>query len=689
MSRIIRQFRSFAGRLAMRTCGSFTALGFLFLCQLFLNPLHVSAQLPPLIPRKVLFGNPARMMPQISPDGTRLSYMAEGDKGVLHVFVQTIGRDDARQVTHNLQREVALYHWAADSQHILYEQDSAGDENYHIFSLDLKSGQIRDLTPFIGVKAQNLITSPRCPDEILVGLNLRKPQTFDMYRINLKTGAVILDTTNPGDVLSWTVDPDFEIRAATAFDPVSLKTIVRIRDTKESSWRPLVDFPFEESRIPGQVEGGTLIAGFSPSGRTLYVVSGKNSDQTRLAEIDTSSGEQLRILAQQDCCDVANDQFDLFLIDMHPLIMFNTVRHIPEAVAFEYGKFSWQFVDPEVKHDFEIVENNAEGFFRLVSRDDADSKWLFAQIVDDGPQEFWLYDRVKKTKTFLFSDFPELANYKLAKQIPVEIKSRDGLTLVSYLTVPVGLERKNLPMVVYPHGGPWARDDWGYEPTAQFLANRGYAALQVNYRGSTGFGSAFLNASNHEWGLKTQDDITDAVLWAIKEGIADPRRIAILGGSGGGYAALRGVTTTPDLYVCAVDIVGPSDLKTLLGSMSTWRHASKAGWIRRVGDVEHDETLNRRLSPLYDADKVKVPVLIEQGANDPRVSEKNSAMMVAALRARNIPVTYVVYPDEGHGFNRPENSIDSIARIDVFLEKYLGGRAEPFDKVIGSSAELR
>jgi dipeptidyl aminopeptidase/acylaminoacyl peptidase len=677
----------------VRSPGALAALACFSVCLAQLSPLCVSAQLPPLIPSKIFLGNPARTMPQLSPDGTRLSYMAEGENGILHIFVQTLGKDDARQATHDLRREVRFYLWAADSQHILYEQDAAGDENYHIFSLALKSGQIRDLTPFVGVKAQNLTTSPDHPNEILVGMNLQNRQTFDMYRINLNTGAVMLDTTNPGDVLSWTVDPNFQIRAATAFDPVSVKTIVRVRDTRESSWRPVIETSFEESRINGQSDGGTIIAGFSPTGRTLYVVSGKDSDKTRLVEIDADSGKQLRVLAQQDCCDVADDNLPPWLnIDFHSLILFDHVRHVPEAVAFEYDKFSWQFIDTEAKKDFETIQNNEDGFFRVVSRDDANSKWLVAKIVNDGPQSFWLYDRVRKTKTFLFSDLPELANYKLAKEVPLEIKSRDGLTLVCYLTTPTGLKPKDLPLVVYPHGGPWDRDHWGYwvsDPMAQFLANRGYAVLQVNYRGSTGFGSAFLNASTHEWGLKTQDDISDAVLWMVNKGIADPHRVAIVGASGGGYAALRGVTTTPDLYACAVDIFGPSDLKTLFGSMSTWWHASKARWIQRVGDVERDEALNRRLSPLYDADKVKVPVLIEQGANDPRVSEKNSAMMVAALRARNIPVTYVVYPDEGHGFYRPENNVDSVGRIEVFLQKCLGGRAELIEKLPGSSVEVR
>lgn len=673
----------------VRTPNALAALACFSACLAQLSPLYVSAQLPPLIPRKIFFGNPARTMPQISPDGTRLSYLAEGDRKVLQVFVQTIGKDDAKQITHDLQREVKYYQWAGDSQRILYEQDSAGDENYHIFSLALKSGQVRDLTPFLGVKAQNLLVSRRHPDELLVGMNLRDPRAIDMYRIDLNTGAVVEDTTNPGDVLSWTVDPNFEIRAATAFDPKTLETVVRIRDRRDAGWRALAKFSFEESRMPGQVDGGTVIAGFSPGGRSLYVVSGQGSDKTRLVELDAESGKQLRVLAQQNCCDVADDELDPFDVDFHSIIQFNLLRNVPEGVAFEDAKFSWEWIDADVKRDFEQIQKDEEGFFRLMSRDDADSKWLLAQLVDDGPQKFWLYDRLKKTKIFLFSAIPELAGYKLAKQAPIEIKARDGLRLMCYLTLPVGVDPRNLPLVVYPHGGPWDRDDWGYEPMVQFLANRGYAVLQVNYRGSTGFGGGFLNASNHEWGLKTQDDITDAVEWTIKRGIADSHRIASLGYSGGGYATLRGVTTTPELYACAVDIFGPSDLNVLFTSINAWHPASIARWVRRVGDVQRDEALNRRLSPLYDAAKVRVPLLVEQGGNDPRVSTDSSTAMVEALRARHIPVTYVVYPDEGHWFYRPENSIDSAGRIEGFLQKCLGGRAEFFEKLAGSSVEVR
>jgi len=646
---------------------------------------------PPLIPRKVLFGNPAKEFPQISPDGTRLAYLAEGDNGTLQLFVETLGGSDAKQVTLDQRRQVEAYQWAADGIHVLFQQDQNGDEIFHVFSVDLKTSQVRDLTPFVGVTTNNVLTSPDHPDEILVNLNLRSRQAFDVYRINLKSGAVVLDTENPGSVLSWTPDADFVVRAATVFEPQTGETQVWIRDTDRSPWRTLMRFSFEQSRIPGQINGGSVIAGFSPTGKTLYVVSGLHGDKTRLVEVDLKSGAEVRTLVEDTCCDVMDDQTYSTLTDWHSLLMVNPVSHQAEGAAFEYTKYKWRFADDRVGSDFDVLQKDLGGFVRVVSRDYNDTKWIVAQIVDDAPQKFWLYERRTKSKRFLFSDFPQLENYKLAKEEPITVTSRDGLTLVDYLTIPLGMDRKNLPLVVFPHGGPWYRDDWGVSDVpggTQFLANRGYAVLRVNYRGSTGFGSAFLNASTHEWGLKMQDDITDSVRWAIREGIADPRKIAIMGFSGGGYAALRGLTTTPDLYACGVDVYGPADVKTLFASMNTWWHASKARWVRRVGDVEHNDDWNRRISPLYDADKIRVPVLVAQGANDARVNIKQSDMMVGAIRKNHVSVTYVVYPDEGHGFYRPENNLDFFGRAEGFLQKCLGGRAEPFSSIPGSSAQL-
>jgi dipeptidyl aminopeptidase/acylaminoacyl peptidase len=354
------------------------------------------------------------------------------------------------------------------------------------------------------------------------------------------------------------------------------------------------------------------------------------------------------------------------------------------------GSGEWRVLDPAVSADFDMLQKAHPGsFFAVISRDHADSKWVVAENRSDGPLRFYLYDRVSKQAEFLFTPRPEFDEYKLTESKPVVIPARDGLKLVGYLTLPTGVEPRNLPLLLNPHGGPWARDDWGFDPFTQWLANRGYAVLQVNFRGSTGFGKTFLNAGNHQFGLGMEDDMIDGVKWAIKEGIADPKRVAVMGASAGGYATLRGVSRYPELFRCGVDLVGPSDLKILFSSMPAGWGAVKTRWVRRMGDVEHDEALNRELSPLYHADQIRVPMLIGQGANDPRVNIKNSDVIVEALRKKNIPVTYIVYPDEGHGFARPENNLDFFGRVEDFLAKYLNGHAEPWVKISGSTAEVR
>ena len=641
----------------------------------------------PLIPREVVFGNPVKTAPTLSPDGRRLAYLAPDDKGVQNVWVQTLGKDDAAPVTRESHRTVNLYRWAEDGAHILYLQDSDGDENWHVYSVDLSNREGRDLTPFSGVKAQNLVTSAERPDEILVGLNRRERRVYDMYRIRLSTGAVALDTQNPGDVLSFSVDRDFAIRAATAFDLKSGATILRVRDRADAPWRDLVTWPFEDSTMYGQVNGGTVVAGFAPDGRSLYVVSALHSDTARLVRIDARTGAELEVVAEHPRSDVAEDLTSF--PDFRPLVLTNPKTGAVEAVGFEYLEYEWKFLDAGVRADFAVLSKEHRGLLLPISRTRADDLWIVDRIADDAPQTFLLYDRRARSARVLFVDQPALADYRLARRKPVRIRARDGLDLVGYLTLPPDGPGKNLPLVVIPHGGPWARDDWGFDPWTQFLANRGYSVLQVNFRGSTGFGKKFLNAGNHQFGVGMQDDIHDGVRWAIREGIADPKRIGIIGASGGGYAALRGITTEPELFACAVDLVGPTDLKILFESMPAYWGAVKTRWVRRMGDVEHDPELNRRLSPLYHVDRIRVPVLIGQGANDPRVNIKNSDLVVDALRKRGLTVTYVVYPDEGHGFARPENNLDFFGRAEEFLAKYLGGRAEPWKKVEGSTAELR
>jgi dipeptidyl aminopeptidase/acylaminoacyl peptidase len=620
----------------------------------------------------------------LSPDGARLAYLAPDEKGVLQVWVGGSDGAGARPVTRDPHRGVQLYEWAQDSRHLLYEQDSDGDENFHLYSADLSGGPVRDLTPFQGVKAQNLCTSPRKPGEALVGLNLRKRDLFDMYRIDLETGALRLDTENPGDVISWTKDIDLVIRGATVFDPKTLETVVRVRDSAGAPWRDLVRMPFESSTMFGQYNGGSVIAGFEPDGRSLDVVSALHSPTQRLERIDARTGETLAVLAEDPRSDVAEDLFDVV-----PLVLREPSTGRLQAVAFEYGMREWKFFDDAVRTDFEALGRAHRGFLGVVSRDTADRHWVVVQLVDDGPLTFFLWDRGGRKETPLFQDQPALSKYALAAQKFVTFRARDGVVLPAYLTLPPGIPARKLPLVLFPHGGPWARDHWGFDPIVQWLANRGYAVLQVEFRGSTGFGREFLNLGNHEFGLKMEDDSIDGARWAVAEGIADPKRLGIMGASAGGYATLRAITEHPDMFVAAVDLVGPTDVSLLFSTMPAGWGAVKNRWIRRIGDVEHDPELNRRLSPLFHVEKIRTPLLIGQGANDPRVNIENSNRMVAALRAKKLSVDYVVYPDEGHGFQRPENNLDFFGRAEEFLAKHLGGRAEPWKKIEGSTAEVR
>jgi dipeptidyl aminopeptidase/acylaminoacyl peptidase len=632
------------------------------------SPQAARAEQPELIPLDVLFGNPSHSRARVSPDGTMLSCIAPSEAGVLNVWVRTIGQDDDTMVTNDTHRGIRIQFWAENSRHLIYLQDSGGDENWHVYASDLQTKVVRDLTPFQGIRATNVITDRNHPDEILVGLNLRDRRMFDMYRIDLVTGAVVLDTENPGDVLGWLTDPDFQIGGAMAQSNADGSQTLRVRDGAGKPWRDLVTWPFGEN-------GGAI--DFAADGRSLYATSTLGSDKARLVRIDFMTGQELEVIAQ-------NKRVDVGAVEIHP------DTRIVQAVEFDYLKPEWLVIDPGIKKDMDFLKAAHPGAYGVISRDHADRIWIVYYAVDDGPLTYYVYDRAGKTLDFLFADRPELQKYQLAKCKPVVIKARDGLELVSYLTVPVSTEPKKLPLVLLPHGGPWARDYWGYDPMVQWCANRGYATLTVNFRGSAGFGKSFLNAGNLEWGVGAmQHDLTDAVRWAIKEGIADPDRVAIMGSSYGGYATLAGVTFTPELYACGVDIVGPSNIKTLMEAIPPYWEQFKKEFQLRVGDPENDQEFNRKISPLFHVDKIKAPLMIGQGANDPRVNIREADQIVEAMRKKNLPVTYVVYTDEGHGFARPQNRLDFYGRVDGFLAEHLGGRHQPFVEVDGTSAEVR
>ena len=637
---------------------------------------------PPLIPRAVLFGNESRDFPQVSPDGSRISWLAPDAAGVQNVWVQAASGDSAQPVTHETHRPIRYYRWAADSRHLLYLQDGDGDENNHLFSADLATGVIRDLTPFRGVRAQNVLVSERHPGVVLVGLNLRDRRFFDMHRIDLETGAVTLEAKNPGDVLTWTPDWDFVIRAATAFDPATCNTVIRVREAADQPWRDLVTMPFEQALFDGQVVNGSLIAAFGPDNKSLVIHSALGGNYGRLVRVDGQTGKELEVLASHPASDVASDA-------LHPSVMLDPAKRRVVAVAFDPGEPEWKFLDPDLAADFARIAKAAPGHADIVSSDAANRRWLVVIQRSDAPARYVRFDRGTGAVEPFYSARPELEHVAFAPKRVVSIPARDGLKLVSYLTLPVGVPAKKLPLVLFIHGGPWVRDDAEFDPQVQLLANRGYAVLQVNYRGSTGFGVKFLNSSTHEWGRGTQQDLYDAVRWAVAQGIADPKRVAAMGWSGGGYATLMALVQQPEMFACGVDGVGPGDLRTLFGSFPTYWDGILARWRRRVGDVEHDDAFNRERSPIYHVAAIRAPLLVGQGKNDPRVRVASADAMVKALRDGGREVTYVVYPDEGHGFARPENQLDFFGRVEEFLAKLLGGRAESWAKLDGATAELK
>ncbi|MEP6708523.1 MAG: S9 family peptidase [Verrucomicrobiota bacterium] len=673
----------------------------LALVLLSVSALTIRAELPLLIPRAILFGNPERADPQVSPDGKQIAWLAPDKNGVLNVWADSIPPAQAHPVTNETQHPVRWYQWADDGKHLLYLHDNDGDEIDHLFSADLTSGNVRDLTPFRGVRAQNVLTDAQHPKSLLVALNLRDRNSFDMYRVDLETGAITLEATNPGDVLTWKTDNDFVIRAATAFDGKTGRTIIRVRDTADKPWRDLVVMPFERALFAGEVVNGSLIVGFDPAGKSLLIASALHSDKGRLVRVDLQDGHELGVVAEDPHCDIAF--VSKSRLGLEPSVIFHPVTSALQAVEFDYTTPQWVFLDLKLKADFENISRDAPGLespasprhggaalrVDLVSRDQADQKWIVAIRRSDAPGSYYTFDREMKKLTPLFIENPALAKFNLAAKKPVIIKARNGLEMVSYLTTPPGVDPKKLPLVLLIHGGPWDRDDDSYDPEVQFLANRGYAVLQVNYRGSTGFGIDFFNAGNNQLGRGTQEDLFDAVQWAIDNGIADPKRIAAMGGSMGGYATLRALEMKPDLFTCGVDAFGPGDLATSFRSFPSYWSNITARWRRRAGDADHDPELNRAISPLYHVDAIRAPLLIGQGKNDPRVTIANTDAMVAALRKAKREAIYVVYADEGHGFARPENQIDFYGRVEEFLAKHLGGCAEPWKKIAGATAEVR
>jgi dipeptidyl aminopeptidase/acylaminoacyl peptidase len=606
----------------------------------------------PLVPRDVLFGNPEKTSPRISPDGTRLAYIAPVD-GVLNVWVGEVGSEDFQPVTNDTDRGIRAYFWAHDNRHLLYVQDKGGDENWRLYDVNLETGAGRDLTPFDEVQAQVVGSDKRFPSELLVGLNKDNPQLHDVYHLDLETGELTKQVENPGFV-GWVVDTQLRVRAAVLPRPDGGSDIVA-RSGEDGDWETVMSVGIEDALSTGPVA-------FTAEGNSLYMTSSLEANAARLVRLDLATGES-EVLAEDPHYDVSD-------VMIHP-----DDRRV-QMVSFTRARVEHEVLDPTIAADVEGIEKIQEGDVSFLGRDHADRTWLVAFVPDDGPVSYYAWDREAKTATFIFDHQPALSRYPLASMEPFSFTARDGLTIHGYVTSPPGVEHRDLPTVLDVHGGPWARDEWGFDAEAQWLANRGYLCVQVNFRGSTGYGKDFLNAGNKEWGAKMHDDLIDAVEHVVGQGWADRERVAIFGGSYGGYAALAGATFTPDVFRCAVDVVGPSNLETLIESIPPYWAPLVAQFHQRVGNPATEKEFLWSRSPLSRVDAISIPILVAQGANDPRVKQAESEQIVEAMKAKGIDHQYLLFPDEGHGFAKPENRMRFYAEAERFLAKHLGGRYE-------------
>lgn len=629
-----------------------------------------------LIPRQAVFGNPQRAQVRISPDGRWISWLAPRD-GVMNIWLAAADNlDQARAVTADTGQGIRRHLWSADSDYILYLQDNNGDENHRLYAVDIDAGEQRNLTPLpADRKARLLGISRERPGVVLVGLNERDAQLFDLYEIDLDSGRRRLILENPG-FTGWLIDNELRPRFAVRQQADGGREVQR--NAGDGRWLPFTTIPAEDALT-------TSFISFDLTNNYMYAVDSRTRDKSALVRVDTRDGV-IEIIARGNKADISN-----VLIDPRTYEVL--------GYAENYQRVEWKALDDDLGRDLRLLARQIPGDLTFTSATD-DGRQVI--IYGDGPQQpgiYYLFNRDTGEVRKLFETRPQLAAYALQPMHAVTIPSRDGLELVSYLTLPVGSDpdangrpSRPLPLVLYVHGGPWSRDEYGYNSLHQWLASRGYAVLSVNYRGSTGFGKDFLNAAIGEFAGKMHDDLVDAVNWSVARGIADPSRIAIMGGSYGGYATLVGVTFTPDIFACGIDIVGPSSLVTLIESFPEYWKLSLAGsWYKFVGDpsdpAQRADMLAR--SPITRIDAIRAPLLIGQGQNDPRVTRRESDQLVAAMQRKGLPVTYINYPDEGHGFARPENRLSFYAASESFLAQCLGGDFQPIgNDLAGSSIEV-
>ena len=640
---------------------------FSLLTAALLMPTIAAAQAPAaqagiaLIPRSALFGNPEKAQARVSPDAKYISFIAPRN-GVLNVWLAERGKlDAAKPITNDQKRGIRQHMWSFDNRHILYLQDLDGDENWHVHAVDVVSGEDKDITPYKGARAEIVDLSWKKPGVVAVGLNDRAPEWHDLWEINIATGERTLVEENNKEIAGYLVDFDLKPKLAIKNNADGTELFRRVG----KEWVSLLKYGQEDSLT-------TAPLAVEVSGTTALLQSSVGRDKAALVRVDIATGKTT-VLGASDVADV--DQ-----------IWFEPKTARPQAYSVNYLKPEFIALDPAVKKDIALLKARLGDGFQVTNRTLDDSMWTVAADDPKAPAVAYLYDRKAGTLTKLFEQRPKLNGMPLVPMQALELKARDGLTLISYLSLPPGSDangdgrpEKPVPLVLNVHGGPWARDDYGFHPEHQWLANRGYAVLSVNYRGSTGFGKGFINASNKEWAAKMHNDLLDAVQWAINEKVTTADKVAIYGGSYGGYATLVGLTFTPDTFACGVDIVGPSNLNTLLASIPPYWKSFFEEFTSRVGDprTEEGKKLLAERSPITRVSEIKKPLLIAQGANDPRVKQAESDQIVKAMKDKNLPVTYVLYPEEGHGFARPTNRTSFYAIAEGFLSQCLGGRYEP------------
>ena len=627
----------------------------------------------PLIPRTSLFGNPVKSAGKISPDGKSFAFIAPRD-GVMNLWVAPIGDvAAAKPLTAETKRPIRQYFWSPDSKQLLFINDAGGDENFLLYGVDINTAAVRSLTPFQKTRVRLIQVSPDVPDRILVGINNRDAKWHDVYSLDLASGKLTPVLMNTGDYANFIADQKLVIRAASKARDDGGADYYRVAGNEVEAT------PFESVGLDDSLTTDPI--GYTSDGKTLYWIDSRNRETAALIAQDVATGART-VIASDPRADIGGAIADP-----------RTGKVL--AYGVEYLRNEWKPLDATVGADVAFLEKQLKGDIAVTSQTLDNSKWTVAVDPVTAPSSVWLFDRGTRALTKLYTGRPALEGMPLVAMHPVEIKSRDGKILPSYLTLPPGSDadgdgRPNapVPLVLLVHGGPWGRDSYGYDGLHQLLANRGYAVLATNFRASTGFGKSFVKAGDLQWGRAMHDDLIDATDWAIANGVTSPDKVAIMGGSYGGYATLAGVTMTPDKFACGVDIVGPSNLETLLKTIPPYWTAIRTQFYKRMGDPNTAEglALLKERSPLYNADKITKPLLIGQGANDPRVNVAESEQIVDAMKSRSIPVTYVVFPDEGHGFARPANNLAFYGITEQFLGKCLGGRAEALGNDVRQSS---